>query len=113
MTLGRSIALIEEMAVAQALKMARTMPVNLTPRPSSSHEIPDMETTMSNLSSSLPPAPASLPPASLPPAPVPAPALPAQIEERVIEPRVADLVQDQAAANPTRASLERMRRALQ
>ena len=109
MTSGRSIALIEEMAVAQALKMARTMPVNPTPRPSSSYEIPeDMETAMSNLSSSLPPhAPPHMP--ENPPAPAP----PVQPKERVIEPRAADLVQDQAAANPTRASLERMRRALQ
>ena len=96
------------MAVMQAQKLARTMPVTPTPRPSSSYEQPeDMETAMSNLSSAPPHSPPHMPGNPEPAAP------PVQPEERVIEPRAADIVQDQAAANPTRASLERMRRALQ
>ena len=108
MTSGRAIALLEEMAVIQAQKIARKMPVTPTPRPSSSYEQPeDMETAMSNLNSSFPPHA----PPHMPENPEPAPLV--QPEERMIEPRAADIVQDQAAANPTCASLEQMRRALQ
>ena len=101
------MALLEEIAMMQAQKIARTMPVSPTPRPSSSYEQPeDMEEAMSSLSSAPPHSPPHMPGNPEPAAP------PVQPEEPVTEPRAADIVQDQAA-NPTRASLERMRRALQ
>ena len=112
------MALIEEMAAAQqALKMARTMPVSPSPRPSGSREIPDMETAMHNLDGSIPAAQASPPPAYTPPASQPqaipdlAPASPPLASSP--GPNAADLVQEAAATNPTRASLEHMRKALQ
>ena len=114
MTPGLSMALIQEMAAAQqALKMARTMTVSPSPRPSGSREIPDMETTMHNLEASIPTAQTS-PPAYTPPATQAIPDLAPASPPLASCPRpTAELVQEAAASNPTRASLECVRKTLQ